>query len=72
MHIEHREGGERPGALLDEAAGERISRVETTLLTGTVPDQAALLGMLQRLYAFGLPILRVEQIPPEDKPRAPG
>jgi hypothetical protein len=35
---------------------------ETSLLTGIVPDQAALLGMLQRLYTFGLPILKVEII----------
>jgi hypothetical protein len=33
---------------------------EASLLSGVVPDQAALLGMLQRLYAFGLPILKVE------------
>jgi hypothetical protein len=33
---------------------------EATLLTGRVPDQAALLGMLQKLYSFRLSILRVE------------
>jgi hypothetical protein len=36
---------------------------ETTLLTGTVPDQAALIGILQKLYSFRLPILSVELIP---------
>lgn len=33
---------------------------ETTLLTGVVRDQAALLGTLQKLYSFGLPILNVQ------------
>ena len=42
---------------------------ETTLLTGAVPDQAALLGALQRLYSFGLPILRVELVSPGEKHR---
>lgn len=39
---------------------------ENTLLTGRLPDQAALLGMLQRLYSFGLPILSVELIRIDD------
>ncbi|MGC9336258.1 MAG: hypothetical protein ACP5JJ_19115 [Anaerolineae bacterium] len=33
----------------------------TTTLTGTVADQAALLGLLQRLYTLGLPLLLVER-----------
>ncbi len=37
---------------------------EVTILSGQVEDQAALLGTLQRLYAFGLPILNLELIPP--------
>ena len=36
-------------------AGEEITR-----LRGNLPDQAALLGFLQRLYALGYPILKVE------------
>jgi len=40
--------------------------LEATLLTGPVPDQAALLGILQRLYSFQLPILRVEIISPNE------
>ncbi len=38
--------------------------VEVTILIGQVEDQAALLGTLQRLYAFGLPILSLELVPP--------
>jgi len=38
--------------------------VEVTILTVQVEDQAALLGTLQQLYAFGLPIVNVELISP--------
>ncbi len=38
--------------------------VEVTILSGQVEDQAALLGTLQRLYAFGLPIISVEVLSP--------
>jgi hypothetical protein len=33
----------------------------TTRLTGTVADQAALLGLLQKLYTLGLPLLLVRR-----------
>jgi len=39
--------GEAPGA--------------TTTLTGAVADQAALLGLLQKLYTLGLPLLLVQR-----------
>ena len=35
---------------------------ETTMLSGPVPDQAALLGLLQTLYALGLPLLSVQRV----------
>jgi len=38
--------------------------VEVTILTGQVEDQAALLGTLQKLYSFGLPILSLELVLP--------
>lgn len=41
------------------AQGEAQSTITT--LTGAVADQAALLGLLQRLYTLGLPLLRVER-----------
>ena len=34
---------------------------ETTTLTGTVADQAALFGVLQQLYTLGLPVLLVRR-----------
>ena len=33
-----------------------------TTLTGTVADQAALQGLLRRLYSFGLPLISVNWI----------
>ncbi len=39
----------------DEAQSAR------TTLTGTVTDQAALLGLLQKLYMLGLPLLLVRR-----------
>src|SRR5688500_2600611 len=56
-----------PGSVPEDVSGGGAAPGEsgpavTTLLTGVLPDQAALLGTLQRLYAFGLPILRVELV----------
>ena len=48
-------------ARLDEAGDEPI-----TTLTGTLADQAALHGILQALYALGLPILAVQRIDKSD------
>ena len=42
------------GLEIEEQAGA------ATCLVGSLPDQAALLGLLQRLYALGYPILSVE------------
>lgn len=39
---------------------------EVTTLTGVVADQAALLGVLGRLYTLGLPLLLVERRPEAD------
>jgi len=33
----------------------------TTTLTGAVADQAALIGLLQKLYTLGLPLLLVQR-----------
>jgi len=41
------------------AQGEALSAITT--LTGKVADQAALLGLLQKLYTLGLPLLLVER-----------
>ncbi len=36
----------------------------TTTLTGTVADQAALQGLLRRLYSLGLPLISVNCVEP--------
>ena len=41
---------------------ETASRPVTTVLTGELPDQAALLGVLDQLYCLGAPLLSVERI----------
>ena len=40
---------------------EAGSRLEVTTLTATIVDQAALLGLLQKLYTLGLPLLLVQR-----------
>lgn len=43
--------------------GMRMERVEgTTVLTGTVVDQAQLHGYIERLAELGLDLLRIEQL----------
>ncbi len=39
----------------------------TTVLSGLIPDQAALHGLLQRVRDLGLPLLSVTQIEPGHK-----
>ena len=36
---------------------------QTTRLVGELHDQAALVGMLQRLYELGFPLLRISYVP---------
>lgn len=44
-----------------EVTTQAASGFETTTLTGTVADDAALLGLLQKLYTLGLPLLLVQR-----------
>ena len=62
---------------LDERWSERLGGLdlkicdeepEQTELTGSLADQAALMGVLQYLYTRGISILRVERLMPEDSP----
>ena len=39
-------------------------RGEDTALTGTLPDQAALFGVLAEIEALGLELLEVRRLPP--------
>jgi len=56
-------GDSEQPSLPDPAAPQPI---ETTLLTGEIPDQAALLSLLQKLYSFNLPILSLKLVLNED------
>jgi hypothetical protein len=38
---------------------------KVTILTGCLPDQAAVQGVLQKLYNLGFPLLNVETIGPD-------
>jgi hypothetical protein len=41
------------------------------VLSGQLPDQAALYGVLNRLQALNLPLLSVSSRPPNSPPRSP-
>jgi hypothetical protein len=41
------------------------NELPVTTLTGTVADQAALQGLLRRLYSLGLPLIAVNWIRPD-------
>ncbi len=45
---------------------------EVTTLTGAVVDQAALLGLLQKLYTLGLPLMLVQREQGGDVDGPPG
>ena len=43
------------------------NKAPVTTLTGTVADQAALQGVLRRLYSLGLPLISVNWIRPDSE-----
>ena len=45
----------------DEGVGQAGGSPAITTLTGVVPDQAALAGLLQKLYTLGLPLVEVRR-----------
>ncbi len=58
-------------AWLDSFCGLRIlssaQERDVTILTGTLPDQAALLGVLNALYDLQVPLLSIVNIDEEEK-----
>jgi len=59
------------GTLPDEVAAEFddvevMATAVSTVLSGDLPDQAALLGLLARLRALGLTVLEVRHVQPVD------
>ena len=49
----------------DEDTGQAGRSPAITTLTGVMPDQAALAGLLQKLYSLGLPLVEVRRKEPE-------
>ena len=45
----------------DDDAGQADENPAFTTLTGVMPDQAALAGLLQKLYTLGLPLVEVRR-----------
>jgi hypothetical protein len=43
-----------------------------TVLSGQVLDQAELIGLLNRFYGLGLPLVSVQSLPPAVAPSMPG
>ena len=43
---------------------EAYTRGEDTVLTGTLPDQAALYGILAQIEGLGLELVEVRRVPP--------
>jgi hypothetical protein len=52
------------GLQIDHQGGE-------TVLSGTLPDQPALHGILNKVRDLGLCIITVRRIPPQEKPGEP-
>jgi len=57
-----------PGVLEELSAHDIDAATLTTVLAGVVPDQAALVGMLDRLRALGLEIAEFRRIPTQWSP----
>jgi hypothetical protein len=47
---------------MDVVVEEKGDRTSVTTLTGTVVDQAALQGLLGKLYSLGLPLVSVQHL----------
>ena len=45
----------------EDDAGQAVGGPAITTLTGVMPDQAALAGLLQKLYTLGLPLVEVKR-----------
>ena len=63
LHIEIRVLGAVPAELLEELDGVQVvAESVETVLQGSLPDQAALIGMLNRLQGLGVDLREVRQL----------
>ncbi len=60
----HVEGELDAESMADLGEVSMTTMAATTVLTGSVADQAALLGMLSRLRAHGLVVTELHRLPP--------
>ncbi len=69
MLYQVRVGGHLDASWADWLGGLSITAEPdgSTLLAGTLPDQAALYGVLSKLYNLNLTLLSIQSIPPEMK-----
>ena len=64
--------GAVPADLVEELGEVSVVRQPAvTVLTGEVPDQAALFGMLARFHALGLEVVEVRSLYGTDDPAVP-
>ena len=63
LHIEVRVMGAVPAELLEELEGVRVvAESVETVLRGSLADQAALIGMINRLQSLGVEVREVRQL----------
>jgi hypothetical protein len=72
QHYQIRVGGQLDPSWAEWLPGFEVSwdSPRSSVLTGRVPDQAALHGVLGRLYDLGLRLLAVSCLDPEDGERS--
>lgn len=67
--VEVRISGVLPAEALEELGDLSVATTAaSTVLTGSVTDQAALLGLVARLRAYGLQVTEVRRVPAPRKP----
>ena len=63
LHIEIRVVGTVPAEVLEELDGvEVVTEAVETVLEGSLADQAALIGMINRLQGLGIELREVRQL----------
>ena len=68
MQIEHQ--AHQHGDPSRPSAGRRVPERLTTVLSGELPDQAALAGVLSLVYTLGLPLISVEWLEQDEEERS--
>ena len=63
LHVEIGFLGAAPAELLEELDGVQVvTETVETVLRGSLPDQAALIGMINRLQSLGIELREVRQL----------